>query len=311
MGWGTPGRWMGLGECHAGSSTVQGAELTPTRALPLLAMLAPGHPTGHSLATPCGHKPAPSWPKPTAPSHLGESSQAPFKHPAFGYVGQEGSASSVTFTTAPGSIPWMHSVLERIQRELGVPCKTQHHPSVVACLQSPRLLPAPAAWCIHAAPRLHPLQPPRVLPALALPHCVCLTVPLALSLLPGTKHQPGHLTPLGLPLPSPTLLLSFLSLCFPSVFSRVPHSITLSCCPDAFSADDSHPTPPLAPLGCLSGSPFPLLTALPTTRDYFSFFPLSCSFWLPGPVISFGVWEERRGEEGGVERQPLLGPSSE
>ncbi|RLV89018.1 hypothetical protein DV515_00015099, partial [Chloebia gouldiae] len=43
----------------------------------------------------------------------------------------------------------------------------------------------------------------------------------------------------------------------------------------------------------------------------FFFFPLSCSFWLPRPLISFGVWEERRGEEGGVERLPLLGPSSE
>ncbi|XP_063274040.1 complement C1q tumor necrosis factor-related protein 5 [Prinia subflava] len=31
----------------------------------------------------------------------------------------------------------------------------------------------------------------------------------------------------------------------------------------------------------------------------FFFFPLSCSFWLPRPLISFGVWEERRGEEGG------------
>ncbi|KAM7082871.1 LOW QUALITY PROTEIN: complement C1q tumor necrosis factor-related protein 5 [Ciconia maguari] len=43
----------------------------------------------------------------------------------------------------------------------------------------------------------------------------------------------------------------------------------------------------------------------------FFFFPLSCSFWLPGPLISFGVWEERREEEGGVERLPFLGPSSE
>ncbi|XP_052642492.1 complement C1q tumor necrosis factor-related protein 5 [Harpia harpyja] len=44
----------------------------------------------------------------------------------------------------------------------------------------------------------------------------------------------------------------------------------------------------------------------------FFFFPLSCSFWLPRPLISFGVWEERREEEGGgVERLPFLGPSSE
>uniref|UniRef100_H0YQ39 C1q and TNF related 5 n=1 Tax=Taeniopygia guttata TaxID=59729 RepID=H0YQ39_TAEGU len=41
---------------------------------------------------------------------------------------------------------------------------------------------------------------------------------------------------------------------------------------------------------------------------FFFFFPLSCSFWLPRPLISFGVWEERRGEEG-VERLPLLGSS--
>lgn len=35
------------------------------------------------------------------------------------------------------------------------------------------------------------------------------------------------------------------------------------------------------------------------TMGLFFFFPLSCSFWLPRPLISFGVWEERREEEGG------------
>lgn len=208
----------------------QGAELTPARALSLLAMLAPSHPTGHSLATPCGHKPAVSWPKPTAPSHLGESSQVPCKHPAFGYVGQEGSATSVTLTTAPCSIPWMHSVLEQIQGDLGVPCKAQHHPSFIACLQSPCLLPAPAVCRIPEpcsttpAPSAAPTGAPSTGTAtLCVPHCPSCLIPSARDKAPArASHTSGTPAPFS-------NSLALLSLCFLS-YSPFHHAVLLPRC---------------------------------------------------------------------------------
>lgn len=59
----------------------------------------------------------------------------------------------------------------------------------------------------------------------------------------------------------------------------------------------SHASPPFARLFLLLSLPPAYRTS--DTMGLFFFFPLSCSFWLPRPLISFGVWEERREEEGG------------
>lgn len=142
-----------------------------------------------------------------------------------------------------------------------------------------------------------------VLPGLTLPVCVCPATPSASALLPGAAPR--------LPVPRPThpggsLLLLPLQLSLPLL--NFPPLAVLSLCFLFF------PFPPSCCLGaqmCSASSPFArlfVLLSLPpphSTSDtvgLFFFFPLSCSFWLPRPLISFGVGEERcEEEEGGGE----------
>lgn len=67
------------------------------------------------------------------------------------------------------------------------------------------------------------------------------------------------------------------------VFSRFPSLPPPARCPDVFSQAGLQPMPPLPLPGCLSCSPFPLLTALLTAWDYFSFSPCLVAFGSQGP----------------------------
>lgn len=193
--------------------------------------------------------------------------------------------------------------------------------SFAACSAVPGA--SPASWhghssaalpalppALHAQPNVLPLPRcscgfPWVLPALALPGSVCSAVPFASAVLPlrAPVHPEGSLffLPLHLSLPCwislSQPLSCFLYLCclFP-LFSSTP-----SCCPcaqpcpaEAFAACASSPS-----AGLFAELSLPPAHSTSDIMGLFFFFPLSCSFWLPRPLISFGVWEERRGEEGG------------
>lgn len=173
--------------------------------------------------------------------------------------------------------------------------------AALLCLRSH--LPAAAwhvpAWlslmCLPQALHWHPpagsCSSPWLLLGQTLPACVCSAVLPASALLPGTVRGPtarGPAHPKGslfLLLLQPCLpLLAFLPLAFLllslcCLFSLVslPY-VLLPGCPDVLSPGSLQPKPPLPLPGRLSRSPFPLLTAVLTPWDYFSFSPCLVAF---------------------------------
>lgn len=238
----------------------------------------------------------------------------------------------------------MHSVLERVKGELGSafesPARSQlcRGPLGLALLPGMAaallclLLPAaarhvPARSAPHAAsgpnagtPQLAPAAPhgcsqgwhcqPVCAPLSPWPQPCCQGQPRGCQL--GDPHTPrtpssfSHSNPaclcwVSLPWSFSCSTYTLLPVCsrFPSLCpaARVPRHVCSPC---------------LRSASLFISLSLPPAYSTSDTMGLFFFFPLSCSFWLPRPLISFGVWEERREEEGGwVERLPFLGPSSE
>ena len=179
-----------------------------------------------------------------------------------------------------------------------VPARSAPHVAPRPYVSTPRLAPAAPRRCS----RDRHCQPVCTLPS-PLPQPCCQGQPRGCqSRDPHAPRAPSsfcHSNPaclcwVSLPWPSScsAFILLPVSSSFPSL--RPAASVLRHVEPRWFAA---HASSPFARLFVSFSLPPAYSTS--NTIGLFFFFPLSCSFWLPRPLISFGVWEERREEEEG------------
>lgn len=212
-------------------------------------------------------------------------------------------------------VPWTHPALEQVKGELEVPRKLRR------VLRAPRGQPcllARAQHCSACASTCPARSAQRAgtaqMDPVASPGCSqgwhCQAGCALPSLLPQLCCQSGHPHSLR----APSSFCHSISLClagFPSLSFHLVSFPSAACFPCFPALHPAAQVPSRAQLrwftACASSPSARLFAELSLPPAYstsdimglFFFFPLSCSFWLPRPLISFGVWEERRGEEGG------------
>lgn len=274
---------------RAGSPAVRQGAPAPARAVALLAVLAPGHPAGHTPGT------AP-WPQtscqlaknnsPVTPGGGARCQAAPCQHPALGTGARRVQPAVSPTLLCPLVSPGCSQCWSGLKAAGGLPKKPG---TVPAPLRARSPLAIPACWHGHRlhlpgaslpAQPLAALRPPRRLlqhPWVPLGwHCqlVCaLMPPFALSLLPaGAPRAPPPSSKPARPRRAP-LACPFSCSAFPRPLS--PVSLPPSRCPGASSRGGFRPAPLLPLPGRLSRLSLPPAhRASDTVGILFSFFPL-------------------------------------